>query len=51
MRICIDLDGVICELNKEKSYAELVPIDGAVDALKELRSQGHYLIIHTARHM
>ena len=51
MRICIDLDGVICELNPERNYSDLSPVEGAVEALRTLRSKGHYIIIHTARHM
>lgn len=51
MRLSIDLDGVICEIDKTKGYEALIPIEGAVLAIKELRAQGHYVIIHTARHM
>ena len=52
MRICIDLDGVICELRKPgQSYSELEPVPGAVEKLRSLRRAGHYLIISTARHM
>jgi capsule biosynthesis phosphatase len=52
MRICIDLDGVICELRQPgQSYGELMPIPGAVDKIRTLRQAGHYIIIATARHM
>ncbi len=52
MRICIDLDGVICKLRGPgQSYAELEPVPGAVEKLKQLKAAGHYLIIATARHM
>lgn len=52
MRICIDLDGVICELKKPgQSYADLQPMPGAIEKLRGLKAAGHYLIIHTARHM
>jgi capsule biosynthesis phosphatase len=52
MRICIDLDGVICRLkNGEQDYADLLPVPGAVEKLRALRSAGHYLIILSARHM
>ncbi len=52
MRICIDLDGVICELRKAgQAYADLQPLPGAVDRLRQLKAAGHYLIICTARHM
>ena len=52
MRICIDLDGVICRLRKPgQTYAEVEPVSGAVERLRSLKAAGHYLIICTARHM
>jgi len=52
MRICIDLDGVIAELKKtDESYEELKPVKGAVEFLKKLKEDGHYIIIYTSRHM
>lgn len=52
MRICIDLDGVICRLkNGPEGYADLLPVPGAVEKLRGLRRAGHYLIILSARHM
>ncbi len=52
MRICIDLDGVVCRLREPgQSYADLLPLPGAVDKLRALRAAGHYLILYTARHM
>jgi len=52
MRICIDLDGVICRLRKPgENYADLQPVPGAIEKVKELKAAGHYLIIATARHM
>src|ERR1043165_8231428 len=51
-RICIDLDGVICTLKKpDETYADVKPMPGAVEKLKELKASGHYIIIQTARHM
>ena len=52
MRICVDIDGVICNLRKEnQQYSELTPIQGAIDSIRQLRAQGHYIILYTARHM
>jgi len=52
MKICIDLDGVICRLKKEgEKYDDLLPVDGAPEKLRELKDAGHYIIINTARHM
>jgi capsule biosynthesis phosphatase len=51
-RICIDLDGVICEIRKENQrYEDLKPIPGAVEKIKKLRENGHYIIIYTSRRM
>lgn len=52
MRICIDLDGVICHLKKEgQTYDKLEPMPGALEKLQALKAAGHYIIIQTARHM
>lgn len=52
MRICIDLDGVICHLKRPgETYADVAPIDGAVEKLRALRAAGHTIILFTARHM
>jgi len=52
MRIAIDLDGVLCPIKKpDQSYADLKPLPGAVEKLRELKAAGHYIIILTARHM
>jgi capsule biosynthesis phosphatase len=52
MRICIDLDGVICRLKEPgQNYADLQPVTGAVDKLRQLKAAGHYIILCTARHM
>src|SRR5581483_12137981 len=52
MKICIDVDGVLCELRRpEQTYAEVQPLPGAVEKMKALKAAGHYLILMTARHM
>lgn len=52
MRICIDLDGVVCELRRPgQEYGELDPVPGAVEKLRALRAAGHHVILCTARHM
>ncbi|OGM04068.1 capsular biosynthesis protein [Candidatus Woesebacteria bacterium RIFCSPHIGHO2_01_FULL_39_32] len=52
MRICIDLDGVICEVRrKNQSYEDVKPLPGAIEKIQELKSKGHYIIISTSRHM
>ncbi len=52
MRIVIDLDGTICTLKqKHETYAEVLVKPGAVEFIKKLRAEGHYIIIQTARNM
>jgi capsule biosynthesis phosphatase len=52
MRIVFDLDGVICELKKpSESYADVIPKNDIIEKMRDLKKDGHYLIIHTGRHM
>ena len=52
MRIVIDLDGTICRIKSpEQSYAEVAPIPGAKERLREMRKKGHYIVIQSARNM
>ena len=52
MRIVFDLDGVICELKKpSESYSEVIPKKKVILKMRDLKEEGHYLIIHTGRHM
>lgn len=52
MRIAIDLDGTICRIKRpDESYADVQPLPGAADRLRELRAAGHYVVIVTARNM
>ncbi len=42
MKIVIDLDGTICEIKKpDQSYADVLPLPGAVEKIRELRAAGH----------
>lgn len=52
MRVAIDLDGTLCTLRQPgQSYADVEPLPGAADRLRQLRGAGHTVIILTARHM
>jgi len=52
MRIVFDLDGVICELKKpSESYSDVNPKKKVIQKMRDLKEEGHYLIIHTGRHM
>jgi capsule biosynthesis phosphatase len=52
MRIVVDLDGTICSLRKDnQDYDDVELLPGAIQKLHDLKQAGHYIIIHTARHM
>jgi capsule biosynthesis phosphatase len=52
MRIVIDLDGTICPIKQQnETYSDLKPLPNAVERIRQLRAEGHYIIIQTARHM
>lgn len=52
MRICIDLDGTICEIKKpDESYADVKVKPGAKKRIDALKAAGHTIIINTARNM
>tara|TARA_B100000686_G_scaffold251080_1_gene261415 strand:+ start:7708 stop:8091 length:384 start_codon:yes stop_codon:yes gene_type:complete len=52
MRICIDLDGTICELRqKGQTYADVAAKPGAKKMIETLKESGHTIIINTARNM
>jgi capsule biosynthesis phosphatase len=52
VRIVVDLDGVICSIKRpDESYADVAPLPGAAERIRELRAAGHEIVIVTARHM
>ena len=52
MKICVDLDGTIAKNKLEgQSYEDVEPVPSASTSLNNLKSQGVYIIIHTARNM
>ena len=52
LRICIDLDGTICEIRKDgETYADVKVKSGAAEKIRSLRAAGHTIIINTARNM
>jgi capsule biosynthesis phosphatase len=52
MRICLDLDGVVCGLRAPGvAYADAEPVPLAREKIRALRAAGHTIILHTARHM
>jgi len=52
MRIVIDLDGVLCKIKQPgQAYADVEPVDGAAERLRQFRLAGHIVVIYTARNM
>jgi capsule biosynthesis phosphatase len=52
LRICIDLDGTICEhRGPNDDYGSVRPLPHAAETIRAWRAQGHFVIISTARHM
>lgn len=52
MRICLDVDGTLCELKRpDDHYADVRPLPHAAESIRRLRAAGHYVILATARHM
>lgn len=52
LRICIDLDGTICEIRKDpQTYADVQMKKGADEMIKKLHDAGHTIVINTARNM
>ncbi len=49
MQLIVDLDGTICSEEKTFSRSMAKPIHGAKEALDLLHSQGHTIIIYSAR--
>jgi capsule biosynthesis phosphatase len=52
VRICLDVDGTLCELKSLRDdYAAVRPLPHAAESIRQLRAAGHYIILATARHM
>jgi CMP-N,N'-diacetyllegionaminic acid synthase len=47
-RYCIDIDGTICR-TQGLEYGEATPIQVAVNKIRILKEEGHYVILFTAR--
>ncbi|MBU0637917.1 MAG: hypothetical protein KKB50_03565 [Planctomycetes bacterium] len=47
--IMVDLDGVICSEERVFDRPLAKPIDGAREALQQLRAAGHTIVVYTAR--
>jgi capsule biosynthesis phosphatase len=52
MRYVFDVDGVLCSLRKkDQSYAGVTPSWDMIDLVNKLKSEGHTIILYTARGM
>lgn len=49
--LVFDLDGTLCEIDKNKKYEDLLPIKKMVEKLLEYKKRGYWIIIQTARQM
>ncbi len=49
MQIIIDIDGTICTEERQFSRSLAIPIPGAVESIKHLKSLGHTIIIYSSR--
>lgn len=50
MILAIDFDDVLCDSrNVKQGFKMGEPVDGAIDAMRLLKSKGHLLVIHTVR--
>ena len=52
LKICIDIDGVVAGFKNEgDTYADVLPIPGAIEKIRAFKASGHHIILYTARHM
>ena len=49
MKICFDIDGVICTQSRDMNYGNAMPIWFTINLIKELKDAKHTIILHTAR--
>tara|TARA_Y100000310_G_C20507504_1_gene727161 strand:+ start:666 stop:1040 length:375 start_codon:yes stop_codon:yes gene_type:complete len=52
MRICIDIDGTLCETKSDnQEYSDVKPLPHAVECVRRLKEEGNTIILYTARNM
>lgn len=50
--IVIDIDGTLCEIKKrEQNYLDVKPKEKVLRKLKQMKEEGFYIILYTARQM
>ena len=52
-RICIDLDGTLCDTYNHEGalYEDVSPMEGAAEAVANLRAAGFRIVLYSARNM
>ena len=50
-KICFDIDGVVCGLEKNNDYKKSKPIKKNIKFINKLFDEGYYIILFTARYM
>lgn len=50
MKVCFDIDGVLCN-QVEGNYLEAVPNQPMIDLVNRLYDGGHRILLHTSRYM
>lgn len=51
LRICVDIDGVLAEIDHKIPYPQRKPIEKNIVALKKLANLGAHIILYSARRM
>ena len=49
MQLVIDIDGTICTEEKQFSRSLANPIEGAIEALREIKAKNHTIILYSSR--
>ena len=50
--IYLDLDGTLCPLRREgEAYADLLPIEPVVERVRQAKTEGLRVVVHTARNV
>ncbi len=51
-KLVLDIDGTICPIkSKDESYEDLIPYTDMVKKIKQLKNEGAYITLFTARNM
>jgi capsule biosynthesis phosphatase len=51
MKYVFDLDGTLCTQERSGEYHQALPIFQMIEKVRQLKKDGHIIVIHTARGM